>query len=239
MRTTISALFLLAIAIMNFSILRETYRSLRKIKQGEYYQEQRGDACSDQGGFLVRLFRPFFTLINRSWKMYPLGMLFGVRLFQPFFTLINRSWKMYPLGMLFGLGFNTATEVTILSTSAALATKGLPVWSLLLFPALFTVGICLLDTMDGIVMLGAYGWALVKPIRKIHYNFTMTLLSALLALTIGLIEVFSLIKEQLDLNGGIWNVLDTLRDHFTLVGVAMAGVFILCWIASTVIYKFK
>ena len=93
------------------------------------------------------------------------------------FSMIRRSWHMYPLGLLFGLGFDTATEIGLLGISAAGASKGLSIWSILVFPALFTAGMSLVDTTDSILMLGAYGWAFVKPIRKLFYNMTITAVS--------------------------------------------------------------
>ncbi len=66
---------------------------------------------------------------------------------------------MFPLGFLFGLGFDTATEVALLGISATQAAKGVSIWSILVFPALFAAGMSLIDTTDGILMLGAYDWA--------------------------------------------------------------------------------
>jgi len=106
-------------------------------------------------------------------------------LFRPVFKLIRKSWHMYPLGFLFGLGFDTATEVALLAISATEASKGLPFWSVLIFPALFTAGMALVDTTDGILMLGAYGWAFLNPLRKLFYNLTVTAVSVLVALLVG------------------------------------------------------
>ena len=103
---------------------------------------------------------------------------------------------MYPLGLLFGLGFDTATEVGVLGISAAQASQGLSIWSILVFPALFTAGMTLVDTTDGILMLGAYGWAFVKPIRKLYYNLTITAVSVVVAVLIGGIEALNLIGDQ-------------------------------------------
>jgi high-affinity nickel-transport protein len=97
------------------------------------------------------------------------------------FAMIRRSWHMYPLGVLFGLGFDTATEIGLLGISAAEASKGLPIWSIMVFPALFAAGMCLIDTTDNILMLGAYGWAFVKPVRKLYYNMTITFVSVVVA----------------------------------------------------------
>ena len=145
------------------------------------------------------------------------------RLFRPMFRMIARSWHMYPLGFLFGLGFDTATEVGLARASRPpRPRKGLPIWSILVFPALFTAGMSLIDTTDGILMLGAYGWAFVKPIRKLYYNMTITLVSVVVALVIGGIEALGLAQPvKLDLKGGFWDAIgaqrqfrhDRLSDH--------------------------
>ena len=112
---------------------------------------------------------------------------------------------MYPIGLLFGLGFDTATEVGLLGIAAVEAGKGLPVYDILVFPLLFTAGMSLLDTTDGILMLGAYGWAFVKPMRKLYYNMIITLVSVLVAVVIGGIEALSVIAGQLKLSGTVWD----------------------------------
>ena len=144
---------------------------------------------------------------------------------------------MYPIGVLFGLGFDTATEVGILAVSAAAASKGLPTIYILIFPALFMAGMTLLDTTDGILMLGAYGWAFLKPVRKLYYNLNITLISVLVALVIGGIEALSVVSTQLNLSGGIWDLLGSL-DLNTL-GFFIIGIFILSWLISALIYKVK
>jgi high-affinity nickel-transport protein len=111
-----------------------------------------------------------------------------------------------PIGFLFGLGFDTATEVALLGMSAAAAAKGLSVSAIAVFPALFTVGMALVDTTDGVLMVGAYGWALVKPVRKRYYNLTITFVSVVVALLVGGIEAVGLIKDQLTLSGGRWDL---------------------------------
>jgi high-affinity nickel-transport protein len=146
---------------------------------------------------------------------------------------------MFPLGVLFGLGFDTATEVGLLGISAAEASKGLPIWNVLLFPALFTAGMCLIDTTDGILMLGAYGWAYVKPIRKLYYNMTITLVSVLVALVIGGIEALSIVGDQFHLNGPLWDFVSNLGDNFGTIGYIIIGIFILSWLISTIVYNVK
>src|SRR5438132_13447264 len=117
---------------------------------------------------------------------------------------------MYPICVLFGLGFDTATEVGLLGIVGIQAGKGLPIWAILIFPALFTAGMCLLDTTDGILMLGAYGWAFVKPIRKLYYNLNITLISVLVAVLVGTIEVLSILAMEFNLRRGIWDHLGNL-----------------------------
>ena len=127
---------------------------------------------------------------------------------------------MYPLGVLFGLGFDTATEVGLLGISATQAAQGLSIWSILVFPALFTAGMSLIDTTDGVLMLGAYGWAFVKPIRKLYYNLTITAVSVVVAVLVGGIEALGLIGDQLGLTdgGGFWGAIGALNDNFGVLG---------------------
>ena len=103
---------------------------------------------------------------------------------------------MYPLGLLFGLGFDTATEVGLLGISATQAAQGLSIWSILVFPALFTAGMSLMDTTDGVLMLGDYGWAFLKPIRKLYYNLTVTAVSVIVAVVVGGLEILNLIGDR-------------------------------------------
>ncbi|MEH1787290.1 HoxN/HupN/NixA family nickel/cobalt transporter [Nostoc sp.] len=212
--TTVSALFLLAIAAINMVVLWDVYKTFQSVKRGGIYDEQSLDEFLNQRGLLGRFFRPLFRLIDSSWKMYPLGFLFG-------------------------LGFDTATEVGLLGISASQAAKGLPIWSILLFPALFTAGMSLVDTTDGILMLGAYGWAYVKPIRKLYYNMTITFVSVLVAVIIGGIEALSIIGDQLQLKGWFWDFISELSDNFGTIGYLIIGIFVLSWLLSTFIYKVK
>src|ERR1700722_17388856 len=151
-----STLFFFGIAIVNMIVLRSVYLAFRRVRRGERYVEEDFDLLLGSRGFLSRLFRPMFALIRQSWHMYPLGVLFG-------------------------LGFDTATEIGGLGLSASEAARGLSLWSVLVFPALFAAGMSLVDTTDNVLMLGAYGWAFVKPIRKIYYNMTITLISVVVA----------------------------------------------------------
>jgi high-affinity nickel-transport protein len=210
--TSVSAFFLLAIAAANLLVLVSVYRTFRVVKNGGRYVEEDLDLLLSKRGFFGRIFRRLFRLIGKSWHMYLLGFLFG-------------------------LGFDTATEVGLLGISATEASKGLPLWSILVFPALFTTGMALVDSTDSILMLGAYGWAFVKPIRKLYYNMTITFVSVLIAVLVGGIEALGLIGGQFKLQGVIWDAIGTLNDQFGLLGFIIIGVFAFSWLASLLIYR--
>jgi high-affinity nickel-transport protein len=208
--TSVSALFLFAIAVMNLVILVEIVRTFRKVTRGGVYDEEEIDAYLNQRGFFARIFRGLFKTIDASWKMYPVGFLFG-------------------------LGFDTATEVGLLALSGTFAAQHVPFYVILLLPLLFTAGMSLADTTDGVMMLGAYGWAFVKPIRKLFYNMSITLISVLVALLVGSIEVLQILAGQLGLSGGVWDFVNTL--DFGVVGFGIIGILVLSWLISTVVYR--
>ena len=209
--TSISALFLYAIAAINIVVLIEVYRTFRRVRHGE---DPRNVAPPAGGGLWCRIFAPLMRAIGSSWHMYPLGVLFG-------------------------LGFDTATEVGILGIAAIEAGKGLPVYSIMVFPLLFAAGMCLLDTTDGVLMLGCYGWAFVKPVRKLYYNLNVTLVSVLVAVLVGTIEALSIIGPQLGYKGSLWDAVARVSDNFALLGLAIVGLFVLSWFVSTAIYRLR
>jgi high-affinity nickel-transport protein len=151
--------------------------------------------------------------------------------------LVDSSWHMYPIGLLFGLGFDTATEVGLLGIAAIEAGHGLPIWYIMIFPLLFTAGMSLVDTTDGVLMLGAYGWAFVKPIRKLYYNLNITLVSVLVALIVGGVEALSVIGAQLSMHGPFWTGVAALSSNFGSLGFIIVGIFIASWAVSTFVYK--
>ncbi len=212
--TSVSALFLFAIAAANLIILRGVWRTFQHVRKGGRYVEEDFDLLLNRRGVLARLFRPLFRLISKSWHMYPLGLLFG-------------------------LGFDTATEIALLGVSATAATKGLSIWSIMLFPALFAVGMSLIDTTDGILMLGAYDWAFVKPLRKLYYNLTITFMSVVIAVLIGGVETLGLMGDQFALKGAFWDGVGALNGNFTALGVAIVGLFIAAWVGSVIVYRYK
>ncbi|HEX7683462.1 MAG TPA: HoxN/HupN/NixA family nickel/cobalt transporter [Trinickia sp.] len=212
--TVVSSLFLFTLALMNFLILRGIYRAWRHVRSGGAYVDDDFDMLLANRGFVARIFRPLFRLVTRSWHMYPIGFLFG-------------------------LGFDTATEIGLLGIAATQAAKGLSPWAIMVFPALFSAGMSLIDTLDGHLMLSAYGWAYQKPLRKIYYNMTITLVSIAVAIVIGGIEALRLIADQLNLKGSVWNAIGSLNDNFGALGYVIIGIFALSWIASVVIYRVK
>jgi high-affinity nickel-transport protein len=212
--TSVSAFFLFSIALVNILILVSVYRSFQSVKRGERFVEEDLDLLLNQRGLLARLFRPLFRMVGRSWHLFPIGLLFG-------------------------LGFETATEVALFGISSAEATKGHSLWSIMVFPALFTAGMSLIDTTDSILMLGAYGWAFMKPIRKLYYNMTITFVSVVVAIVIGGIEALGLLASRLNLQGAFWDMIAGMNENFGALGYIIIGVFAFSWLASIAIYRLK
>jgi nickel/cobalt transporter (NiCoT) family protein len=212
--TGISALFLFAVALANTVILAGVYRTFARVRRGGIFVEEDFDRLMAGSGLLARWFRPLFRLVHRSWQMYPLGLLFG-------------------------LGFDTATEIAVLGISAAEASRGLSIWSIMAFPALFAVGMALIDTTDGVLMLGAYGWAFARPIRKLYYNLTITAVSVLVAAMVGGIEVLGLIGDRLSLDGPFWTMVGALNGNFGALGYLIIAIFALSWLVSLAIYRIR
>ncbi len=212
--TLVSTLFLFGIATANLLVLRSIYAVFVRVRSGGSYVEEDLDLLLADRGFLSRLFRPMFAMITRSWHMYPLGILFG-------------------------LGFDTATEIGLLGISAAEASKGLSIWSIMVFPALFAAGMSLVDTTDNVLMLGAYGWAFVKPIRKLYYNMMITFVSVIVALAVGGIEALGLIAGKLGFNGIFWDGVRALNENFGTLGYFIIALFAASWILSIAVYKWR
>ncbi len=210
--TSVSALFLFLVAAMNIAILKGVWQVFRRVRRGDRTVDHDLSGLLDGRGMLTRLFRPAFRLVSVSWHMLPIGFLFG-------------------------LGFDTATEVSLLGISATEAAHGVSIWSILVFPALFAAGMSLVDTTDGVLMLGAYDWAFVRPIRKLYYNLTITLISIVVALLIGGIEALGLVSGQLRLSGGFWRLIGRLNDNFNGLGFAIIGIFVVSWAVSMLVYR--
>ncbi|MHB8346062.1 MAG: HoxN/HupN/NixA family nickel/cobalt transporter [Acidiferrobacterales bacterium] len=212
--TVVSASFLFIMAVINIIIARSAYATFKHVRSGGAYDEEEMELLLNKRGFLSRIFRPLFRLVTESWHLFFVGFLFG-------------------------FGFDTATEVSLLGIAAAEATKGMPVWVILVFPILFAAGMSLMDTADGILMLGAYGWAFMKPIRKLYYNITVTTISIVVALLIGGIETIGLIAQEFRLRGFLWDKANFLNEHSGAIGILIIGIFVTSWIASVIIYRVK
>lgn len=212
--TSISALFLLVIAVVNMVVLWEIVQTFARVRRGEAYNDRTLDELLNQRGFAGRFCRPMLGLVSKSWHMYPLGVLFG-------------------------LGFDTATEVGVLGIAAVEAGTGLPISAIMIFPLLFTAGMSLIDTTDGVLMLGAYGWAYLKPMRKLYYNMNITLVSVLAALLVGGLEAFGVIGNQLRLHGKAGWAIGEGGAGFGVVGYAIVGIFVVSWGLSALIYRLK
>ena len=212
--TSISALFLLAIAIANVAILSSVWWSFQRVRHGGRLEADQLDLILSGQGVLTRRLRPLFRMITKSWHMYPLGFLFG-------------------------LGFDTATEIGVLGISALQASQEMSPLSILVFPALFTAGMMLVDTTDGVLMVGAYGWAFVNPIRKLWYNLTITAVSVLVAVLIGGIEALGLLAAKFNLVGTFWMAVGALNHDLESFGFLVIGSFVACWIVSALIYRWK
>jgi high-affinity nickel-transport protein len=212
--TSVAATFLLLIAAINVVILVNVYRAFQRVKRCGSYHAQDLDAMLAAGGGV-------FT-----------------RMFRRLFAMIGKSWHMYPLGFLFGLGFDTATEIGLLTITAVQASNGLPLWSILVFPALFTAGMTLIDTTDSVLMVKAYGWAFVNPVRKLYYNLTITFMSVLVAVVIGGALALGLIAEKLGLHGGFWDSISAFNE-LGFVGYFIVGVFVASWLISMLNYRLK
>jgi high-affinity nickel-transport protein len=209
--TTISGVFLYAIGILNLIVMIDIVRVLGALKRGEY------DAAELDRRLLER------GLISR-W----LG---------PVFRLVTRPRQMYWVGLLFGLGFDTASEVGLLTTAGVAATQALPLSAILSLPVVFAAGMSLLDSADGVMMCGAYGWAFDDPLRKIFYNLTVTGLSVVVALFVGTVELISIVTARwLDIHTGIWGRIQGL--DFQTMGYAVAGLFVLSWVTAAAVWRF-
>lgn len=208
--TAVSATFLLVLACVNLAILCDVWRRYRNGGSGG------ADAAHThrRTGVIARLLRPLFRFVTKSWHMYPVGVLFG-------------------------LGFDTATEIGLLAIAAAQASQGLPLYAILLFPALFMAGMTLIDSTDNVLMIHAYGWAMDDPQRKLLYNASITFVSAAVALVIGGIEAAGLLADKLALTGPMRDALDAVGERFGALGYGIVALFLILWIASILFHRWQ
>jgi high-affinity nickel-transport protein len=210
--TTVSGVFLWLIGLVNMVIVFSIYRIFKEMKRGKMDKTELENLL-DNRGFLNRYFRPLFRIVKRPWQIYPIGLLFG-------------------------LGFDTASEIALIALSVGVGvSSSVPVWMILILPFMFTCGMVLVDTTDGVTMRVAYGWAFLNPIRKIYYNLTVTVISVLVALAIGTTELLQVLANELNLTGTFWNWLGGL--DFEGIGFGIMGIFLVSWLVSVAVWKYR
>jgi high-affinity nickel-transport protein len=208
--TVVSASFLYLIALLNVVILAGILRVFRSMRKGNYDEAELERQLNNRG------------------LMY--------RFFGRWMRTITKEWQMYPVGVLFGMGFDTATEVALLATTALLASQNLPFYSILCLPILFTAGMSLMDTIDGIFMNFAYSWAFFNPVRKVYYNLAITGLSVSICFFIGTIELLGILPTEIGgLHGRFWNFMANF--DINKAGFVIVGMFVICWITALGLWK--
>ena len=210
--TGVSGIFLIAIAMVNSLILRDIFRTWRTAVRGGAVDQAKLEDDLNNRGLLARLLKPMLSVVRRSSHMYPIGLLFG-------------------------LGFDTASEVGILGITAAtaLGPLGMPTYLILLLPLLFVAGMSLADTTDGVAMLGAYGWAYVRPMRKLYYNMTITFVSVIVAFAVGGVEIAQVAIHETGAHGGVWQTIGSIQ--LANLGVFIVALFLLGWAAAVGYYR--
>jgi nickel/cobalt transporter (NiCoT) family protein len=208
--TTVSGGFLYLIALLNLIVLLSIIKVFREMRTGRYSDEELERQLDSRG------------LMNRFFGGYA--------------KRIDTGWKMYPVGVLFGLGFDTATEITLLVLAGTAVVSGLPFYAILSLPILFAAGMCLFDTADGCFMNFAYDWAFARPVRKVYYNLTITGLSVFVAFFIGTIEILGLLGAELNLTGGFWSFMGNF--NLNKAGFIIVGIFVITWAVALAIWHF-
>jgi high-affinity nickel-transport protein len=206
----VSGAFLLLIGVLNLAVLAGIWRIFRRMRQGDFDEAELEEQLDRRG-----LMNRFLGRATRA---------------------VRKSWHMFPLGCLFGLGFDTATEVTLLVLAGAGAAGGLPFYAILCLPVLFAAGMSLFDTLDGAFMNAAYGWAFSRPVRKVFYNLTVTGLSVAVALGVGTVELASVLAGRLGLQGGVWDLATGV--DLNLVGYAIVVLLAATWAVALAVWRF-
>jgi nickel/cobalt transporter (NiCoT) family protein len=207
---SVSGVFLWILGILNFVVLLGIIRVFREMRHG-HYNEVELEAQLNKRGFMNR----FLNGLTRS---------------------VRKAWHIYPVGVLFGLGFDTATEVGLLVLAGGAAAFNLPFYAILVLPILFASGMCLMDTIDGVFMNGAYGWAFAKPVRKVFYNITITAISITVAVVIGTIELVGVLADQANITSGpIAAIADIPLDY---AGYGIVALFVVSWLVAIVVWRF-
>ncbi|MGE8080631.1 HoxN/HupN/NixA family nickel/cobalt transporter [Peribacillus loiseleuriae] len=207
---TVSGVFLVFLAVLNLMLFMQLWKIFRRMKE-EKVSEAELEKMFEAKGFFSRYLKPLFKVVTKSWHIYPIGFLFG-------------------------LGFDTATEISLLTMSAGAAKSNLPVLGIISLPLLFAAGMSLFDTLDGILMTKSYAWAHNKPVRKVYYNLTVTAISVVAALAVGIVELAQITTEKLHLSGGLWN--DLAAIDFGNLGYFLVAAFLIIWGVSVFIWKY-
>ncbi len=208
--TLVAGTFLLLIGLMNLVAVVGIAKVFRRMRAGELDEAELERQLNNRG-FMARLLG---GLMRR----------------------VSKPWHLYPVGLLMGLGFDTATQVALLVLAAGSAAFTLPWYAILVLPVLFAAGMSIFDTADGVFMARAYGWAFLKPVRKVFYNLTVTVLSVLVALVIGVIVLIGLLAEELGIESGPVAWIATLDLEY--VGFTLVGLFVLTWLIAVAIWRF-
>jgi high-affinity nickel-transport protein len=211
--TIVSASFLFLIGILNLIVLGGIIRVWQSMRRGQY-NEAELDRQLENRGFFYRFF----------------GRWMGA---------INKEWQLYPVGVVFGMGFDTATEVALLATTALYASQHIPWYAIICLPILFTAGMTLLDTTDGIFMNVAYGWAFFNPVRKVYYNLIITGLSVAICFFIGGIETLGLMPHEihsLSQTSGFWGFVNNF--DINKAGFVIVGLFVATWVVALLVWRY-
>ncbi|MWV45792.1 HoxN/HupN/NixA family nickel/cobalt transporter [Paenibacillus sp. HJL G12] len=207
---TVSGVFLVFLSILNLMLFVQLWRTFRKMKE-EKIRESDLEQLFEAKGFFTRYLGPLFKVVTKSWHIYPIGFLFG-------------------------LGFDTATEISLLTMSAGAANNNFPVLGIIALPLLFAAGMSLFDTLDGLMMTKSYAWANDRPVRKVYYNLIVTAISVVAALAVGIVELAQITTEKLHLSGGLWDVIASI--DFGNLGYFLVISFLLIWGLAVFIWKF-
>ncbi len=202
-------MFLIAIGLINLVVLRKIMRVFTQMRSGQFSEAELEQHLNERG-----LFNRYLGRVTK---------------------LVRKPWQMYPVGLLFGLGFDTATEISLLVLAGGAAAFALPWYAILCLPLLFAAGMTLLDTIDGCFMNFAYGWAFSQPVRKVYYNITITALSVFIALVIGSIELIGLVAEKLNVTSGPFAWIGEINLDY--VGFMIVVLFVATWVVALVAYR--
>jgi high-affinity nickel-transport protein len=207
---SVSGVFLWLLGVLNLVVLLGIVRVFRRMRTGEFDERELEEQLNKRG-FMNRLLGG----LTKS---------------------VTKPWQIYPIGVLFGLGFDTATEIGLLVLAGGAAAFNLPFYAILVLPILFAAGMCLLDTIDGVFMNLAYGWAFAKPVRKVFYNIIITTLSVAVALVIGTIELVGVLVAQAGIRSGpLVAIADIPLDY---AGYGIVALFVVAWVVALAVWRF-